>query len=66
MIDVYSQNFGMEMCRILGLPKNTIWFELRCAVGEIVKVKGQFYPDCGAGDLLNFMNEYEIKKKEPI
>jgi hypothetical protein len=29
---------GPQFLEILGLPKNTRWFELRCAVDEVVSV----------------------------
>ncbi len=33
-----------EISKSLGIPKNARWFELRCAVGEIVTVKVEYYP----------------------
>jgi len=64
-IDPDQLEFGEKMLKILGLPKGTKWFELRFAVGEIVTVKGQFYPECGAQKFIDFLNQYEITKKEP-
>lgn len=50
---------GPQLTALLGLPKNCVSFELRCAAGEIVTVKCEFYPEEAEGiDLL--LAEYEL------
>lgn len=50
---------GPQLVAMLRLPKNCVSFELRCAAGEIVTVKCEFYPEEAEGiDLL--LAEYEL------
>ena len=54
---------GPQLIALLGLPKHCISFELRCAVGEIVTVKCEFYPEEAEGiDLV--LAEYELVPRE--
>ncbi|PHV33326.1 hypothetical protein P9875_17755 [Janthinobacterium rivuli] len=39
------QTLGPQLIALLGLPKHCVSFELRCAAGEIVTVKCEFYPE---------------------
>lgn len=50
---------GPQLVALLGLPKNCVSFELRCAAGEVVTVKCEFYLEEAEGiDLL--LAEYEL------
>ncbi len=50
---------GPQLIALLGLPKHCVSFELRCAAGEIVTVKCEFYPEEAEGiDLA--LAEYEL------
>lgn len=50
---------GPQLIALLGLPKHCVSFELRCAAGELVTVKCEFYPEEAEGiDLV--MAEYEL------
>jgi hypothetical protein len=54
---------GPQLIALLGLPKHCVSFELRCAAGEIVKVKCEFYPEEAEGiDLV--LAEYELVPRE--
>ena len=57
------QHIGPALIAALGLPKRTVWFELRCAVNESVTAKCEFYPD--DGDLLAELAEYRLVRREP-
>ena len=61
-----SQEVGPRIVELLGLPKGTIWFELRCAVNEMVTVKCEYYPDVPQiidGEMVKLFAEYELEKK---
>ena len=50
---------GSQLIALLGLPKHCVSFELRCAAGELVRVKCKFYPEEVEGiDLV--LSEYEL------
>lgn len=54
---------GPQLIALLGLPKNCVSFELRCAAGELVTVKCEFYPEEAEGiDLV--LAEYELVPRE--
>lgn len=58
--------FVAALLDALGLPKRTRSFELRCAVGEAVTVKCEYYPDAdtAAGfDLQPLLAEYQLIEK---
>ena len=58
-------DFGGKLIKILGLPKHTKSFELRCAVDEIVTVKCIYYPELSDDGtcLIEELAEYELVKK---
>lgn len=50
---------GTQLIALLGMPKHVASFELRCAVGEIVTVKCEYYPEDAIGiDMV--LAEYEL------
>jgi hypothetical protein len=54
---------GPQLIALLGLPKHCVSFELRCAVGELVTVKCEFYPEEAEGiDLV--LARYELVPRE--
>ncbi|MGK5053599.1 hypothetical protein [Janthinobacterium sp. RB2P8] len=54
---------GPQLIALLGLPKHCVSFELRCAAGELVTVKCEFYPEEAEGiDLV--LAEYELVPRE--
>lgn len=54
-------DFGRRMCEILGLPKATRGFELRCYCDELVSVKCEYYPTKKQCEQLAiFFQEYEL------
>ena len=54
---------GPQLIALLGLPKHCLSFELRCAAGELVTVKCEFYPEEAEGfDLV--LAEYELVSRE--
>lgn len=58
--------FVLGLVAALGLPKRTTWFELRCAPGEAVTVKCEYYPDesTAAGfDPQPLLAEYRLVSK---
>lgn len=57
LITVYA--LGQQLTSLLGLPRNCISFELRCAVGEIVSVKCEYIPVDTAG-IDRVLAEYEL------
>ena len=57
------QTLGPQLIALLGLPKHCVSFELRCAAGELVTVKCEFYPEEAEGfDLV--LAEYELVPRE--
>ena len=54
---------GPQLIALLGLPKHCVSFELRCAVGELVTVKCEFYSEEAEGiDLV--LARYELVPRE--
>lgn len=51
---------GPQLVALLGLPKNCVSFELRCAAGEIVTVKCEFYPEEVESFDLLLLADYEL------
>lgn len=62
-----SMKIGPKLINALGLPRTTKWFELRCAVDEVVTVKCCYYPEVSDGgqELVGILSEYQVCKKEP-
>lgn len=61
-----SMKIGPKLINALGLPPQTKWFELRCAVNEIVTVKCCYYPEVSddGDELVAIMSEYRVCEKE--
>ena len=51
---------GPQLVAMLRLPKNCVSFELRCAAGEIVTVKCEFYPEEVESFDLLLLADYEL------
>ena len=50
---------GSQLIGLLGLPRNCLSFELRCAVGEVVTVRCEYYPQEADG-IDTVLAEYEL------
>ena len=64
-------NFESDMVDLLGLPKGTIWFELRCAFDEIPTIKCQYEVwdkdrtrTIVDGEIATLKKKYEVVLKE--
>jgi hypothetical protein len=74
--DVCTQRIAMaiigyqispELCRVLGLPRNTISFTLRASVDEVVTVQCEYYPDGLGRDVVRALAEYTlIRQVAPV
>lgn len=65
MAVVLGQAMGSKLAKLLGLPKNTLWVELRFAPNEPVVVKCGYYPDELKGDeLVEMFSEFELQDKK--
>lgn len=54
---------GGKLLEILGLPKNTVAFTLRCAVNEIATVTCEYYPEfTGQEGFDTVFGEYRLEK----
>ena len=55
---------GETLVKMLGLPKHTRGFELRCYVNEVITVKCEYYPEeKGVAQLELILKEYELHEK---
>jgi hypothetical protein len=54
-----GNQIGKKLIEGLGLPKNTVSFELRCAVDEIVTVKCEYFPE-GSDAIETLINDYRL------
>lgn len=50
---------GPQLIALLGMPPNCVSFDLRCAAGELVTVKCEFYPEEADG-IDQVLAEYEL------
>jgi hypothetical protein len=57
---VLGQQIGQALCDVLGLPKGTRSFELRCAVDEAVTVSCEYYPSIDVYPLKTALAVYEL------
>lgn len=63
MAVLLGRHLGPELVRILGLPKNTVSFDLRCAVDEAVTVRCEFFPDVSNPDeLVAVFRSYRLER----
>jgi hypothetical protein len=56
-----------KLCKILGLPKYTKEFTLRCAVGGIVTIECEYYPSFNIdehGELITEFKKYKLQEIE--
>jgi hypothetical protein len=63
-ISTGNEKFAREMLDALGLPKNTVWFELRVAVDEAITVRCAYYPelpDGKRGELLSSVRQLQYR-----
>lgn len=68
MMEIGRGEFGEKLCRVLGLPKNTVSLELKVAVDEIVTVNCEYYPELPnkGAELLTVLEEYYLCKKPVV
>ena len=63
---LHGQNVSQRLVEALGLPKNTVWFELRVAYGEIATVKCAYQPENSSDKLADvILAEYELVERAP-
>ena len=63
---ILGQDIGPSLIKALGLPKQTVWFELRCAVNEIVTVKCEYWPEGDPFAISAVLAEYELVQRENV
>lgn len=57
--------FGTDVAQLLGLPKGTRAFTLRCEVDKPVIVECEYYPDnSGVTELRTVFSRYEIMRRD--
>ena len=61
---VGGRDLGSKLIKALQLPKSTVWFELRCAVDEIVTVKCAYRPEVDQKEVELILSEYEVVLKD--
>lgn len=59
-----GHEIGAPLIKALGLPGNCTSFELRCAVGEPVSVRCEYYPSGSAAEIVAALAEYQLVKRE--
>lgn len=59
-----GRQLGAKLLKALRLPEKTVWFELRCAVDEIVTVKCAYRPEVDQEEVELILSEYEVVLKE--
>jgi len=63
-----SNDIGGKLAKLLGLPEDVRWFEIRVAAGELVKVKCEYIQqrfEIGENsDFVTELAEYELVKRE--
>ena len=55
-----GSDFGSKLAQAIGLPSETVWFELRCAVDEIVTVKASILVRSEDGALEQVLREFTL------
>jgi hypothetical protein len=61
-----GQNVSPRLIEALGLPKHTMWFELRVAAGEIASVKCAYHPERDGVELADvILTEYQLVERTP-
>lgn len=60
---ILGRHIGPALVEALGLPRNTAWFELRCAVDEAVTVKCEYYP-AGSDGLATVFAQYQLVHRD--
>jgi hypothetical protein len=63
MIGTDGKELGNKLIDALGLPKNTVWLELRVAINEVASVTCCYYPDISSERLIEVLSEYELHAK---
>lgn len=60
-----GHQLGAQLIKALGLPKQCVWFELRCASGEVVSVTCEYYPEAQNGaPLETVLAEYQVVERK--
>jgi hypothetical protein len=62
---VTGQNIGKMLAEVLGLPKHTRSFVLRCEVNKIVSVECEYYPSVDARSLEVALAEFDLVRRDP-
>ena len=63
-----SRNISPRLCEALGLPKHTLWFELRADASsdKAVTIKCMYFPEEADGNLADaILTEYELVERKP-
>ena len=56
---------GPALVDALGLPKRTVWFELRVHCDEVVSCVCEFYPEFDPRRLESVLQSYELVRRQP-
>lgn len=64
MIGIDGKELGNKLIDALGLPKTTVWLELRVSINEVVSMKCCYYPDISSDRLIEVLSEYELHAKK--
>lgn len=59
-----GNNISQALIEALGLPKHTIWFEVRAHMNSVVTVRCSYYPDINQTELVSAFSEYELCRKQ--
>jgi hypothetical protein len=59
-----GNELGSELVEFIGLPKNCIWFELRCHIDETVTIKCEYYPKIEKEPTKKIFAKYKLIKDE--
>jgi hypothetical protein len=62
---VTGDELGRRLVDVLGLPKTTKGFELRCYVDETVSIKCEYFPEMNGTEAAEtIFVDYELVKKD--
>lgn len=62
---ISGHTLGDKLKDMMGLPKNTMGFELRCYVNEIVTVKCKYFPEIdNVEQFASVIKEFYLVEKE--
>ncbi|HYD58956.1 MAG TPA: hypothetical protein VEC35_01280 [Noviherbaspirillum sp.] len=59
-----GHQLGAQLVKALGLPNQCVWFELRCAAGEPISIRCEYYPDKQDGqEFESILTKYEVVER---